>query len=135
MYLSNKLLDQGNISIVVAYQDTYKSNFRDTSDLQSNHEEADTKLIFHAVEAVASGATHLDIHCDDTDVLVLALRRVKMMTPNTRFVSKHRSINLDTLYHYLGSDLAAALPAFHAISGADITGSFSKKGKKSYWYK
>ena len=128
MYLPNRLVDQG--TVIVAYRYTCKSNFCDTSDLQDNHEEADTGLVFHAAEAVASGATHSEIHCDNTDVLVFAHCRVKMMIPNACFLSKHRSINLGTLYHYLCSDLAAALTAFHAISGADITGSFSKKKKK-----
>ena len=105
VYLSKKLLDQGNISqtsIVVAYRDICESNFRDTTNLHSNQEEADTKVILHAVEAVVSRATHIDINCDDTDVLVLALRRAMMMTPKTRFVSKH-FIHFDTLYNYLGT--------------------------------
>ena len=42
-------------------------------------------------------------------------------------------MSLILLQKYLGDDLAAALPAFHALSGADITGSFSKKGKLTCW--
>ena len=38
-------------------------------------EEADTKIILHALDASAQGATQLSIYSPDTDVLVLALRR------------------------------------------------------------
>ena len=57
VYLSKKLLDQGNISqtsIVVAYRDICESNFRDTANLHSNQEVADTKVILHVVETVVS---------------------------------------------------------------------------------
>ena len=85
------------------------------------------------MDATQSGATHIDIYSDDTDVLVLVVRRAKMMTPHPRFISKTRTIDVDLLYDYLGSDISATLPAFHEISGADITGSFSRKGKLTCW--
>ena len=36
-------------------------------------------------------------------------------------------------YGALGDKKAAVLPAFRALSGADVTGSFSGKGKMSCW--
>ena len=54
----------------------------------------------------------MDIYVDDTDVLVLAVRRAKCMTSNTRFEGKHRIIDVDLLHNCLGPDLSAALPAF-----------------------
>ena len=47
----------------------------DFSYLQSNHEEADTKIVLHAVDATTRGATDLRIYSPDTDVFILALRR------------------------------------------------------------
>ena len=58
-----------------------ETTFCNASHLSSKQEEADTKLILHAVDAALWGATHIDTHADDTDVLVLALRRAKMMAP------------------------------------------------------
>ena len=37
------------------------------------------------------------------------------------------------IYETLGCDRAAALPGLHAISGADVTGSFNGKAKTSFW--
>ncbi|XP_068707421.1 zinc finger protein 721-like [Montipora foliosa] len=82
--------------------------------LQSDHKEADTRMILHALDATNDGATKLSIHSPDTDVLVLAIRRYSEMEA-------------------LGPAKTAALPAFHAITGAFNTGSFSGKGKVSSW--
>ena len=85
------------------------------------------------MDSAASGATHIDIFSDDTDVLILAIRRAKMMAQCTRFIGMTRIVDIMLVQKYLGDDVAAALPAFHALSGADITGSFSRKGKLSCW--
>ena len=49
---------------------------------QSNHEEADTKMILHALDASADGVTHFSIHSLDTDVLDQAIRRYPEMCTN-----------------------------------------------------
>jgi len=43
----------------------------------------------------------------------------------------HRIIKLGAIYSTRGDKKAAALPSFHAISGVDVRGSFSGKGKIS----
>ena len=40
---------------------------------------------------------------------------------------------LKSIYSSLGAEVCNALPGLHALSGADITGSFSGKAKKSWW--
>ena len=55
--------------------------------LASNHEEADTKLLLHAVDATISGATSIEIMSPDTDVFVLSLRRFPQLCQNTTFVT------------------------------------------------
>ena len=71
------------------------------------------------------------------DVLVLAIRRCSEMFLNTSFVTgrgtSHRSIKLQPIAEALGPGKKAALPAFHAITGADNTGSLSGKGKVACW--
>lgn len=42
--------------------------------LKSNQEEADTKIILHALDATTNGATQIKIHSPDTDVFILALK-------------------------------------------------------------
>lgn len=59
----------------MAWGSACKVTHEDVAHLQSNQEEADTKMILHALDATANGATQLQIHSSNTDVLVLALRR------------------------------------------------------------
>lgn len=95
---------------------------------------ADTKMFLHALDTTPNGAMELYIHSPDTDILVLPLRRYPELCVKTWFVAgtgdKYRVIGLGSA---LGSVKLAELPEFHAFSGADITGSFSGKGKLSCW--
>ena len=51
-------------------------------------EEADTKLLLHAVDDTVSGATRIDIVSPDTDVFVLALRRHADVCEDTWLVTR-----------------------------------------------
>ena len=122
---------------IVAWGYECKGTEKDMAYLSSNQEDADTKIILHALDATISGATEVRIHSPDTDVLVLSLRRYQELCPNTLFVTgrgqNQRVIKLQPIVSCLGSLKTAALPAFHALTGADNTGSFSGKGKATSW--
>ena len=47
--------------------------------------------------------------------------------------TQQRRIQIKKIYEELGPAKAAALPGFHALTGADITGSFAGKGKLQCW--
>ena len=51
----------------------------------SSYEEADTKIIFHALAVSNYGVSKLDIYSPDTDVLILLLRRYPDLARNTSF--------------------------------------------------
>ena len=110
-----------------------EATHRDVRHLRSTQEEADTKIILHALDTSAQGATQFSKYSPDTDVLVLALRRYPDLCSNSCFVTgtgtSRRVINLKSIADALGPIKTAALPAFHALTGADVTGSFSGKGK------
>ena len=122
---------QSGKQVVVAWGTHCEATHRDMAHLESNHEEADTKLLLHAVDATSSGATTIEIISPDTDVFVLSLRRSSELCENTVFVTgkreHYRKIKLSPIVRALGPERTAALPGFHAWSGADITGSFSGK--------
>jgi len=107
-----------------------------SSSVISNHEEADTMLILHAIYASENHQT-VHIMSPDTDVLILDLRTLPQLGPHTcvinRIGSKRKLVLLQPIYDALGSDVVAALPGFHAFTGCDITGRFAGKGKKSCW--
>ena len=50
------------------------STHRDISYLSSTQEEADTKIILHVLDAKDVGASTLEVHSLDTDVLVLLVQ-------------------------------------------------------------
>ena len=75
-----------------------EATHKDIGHLQSDHEEADKKIILHALRATTDGAADLTIHSIDFDVLVLAIRRSSDVCLNTSFVTgrsvSRRSIKL-----------------------------------------
>ena len=109
----------------------------DVAHLCSSQEEADTRLILHSLGAVCRGATELYIRSPDTDVFILAIYRYHQLCRKTYFVTgvgnKKRVISLGPIVSALGNEKDEALPGFHALSGADITGRFAGKGKLTCW--
>ena len=106
--------------------------------LPSDQEEADNKMVLHALDATANGAMELYIHSPDTDV-GCASKALSRSLCKTSFVfttgDNHRVIGLRPIASALGSVKLAALPAFHAFIGADITGRFSVKRELFLFWK
>jgi hypothetical protein len=141
-YLSKKVLNwaaeaDGDINIVCSWRDKAESNKTDVSHLSSSHEEADTKIVLHAVDATERGATQVSIYSLDTDVFILFVRRFPKLPKHTLFCTgtgiNRREVNVANIYQSMTPLQARALPGLHAVSGADITGSFAGKGKKTFW--
>lgn len=139
-YLAEKLMEKAlaiEKRIVVAWGPHCRATDLRTDHLESIQEEADTKLLLHAVDATQLGASSIAIHLPDTDVFILALRRYPVRCSNTSFVTgtgqRRCVIPLQPIYEKLGPLRAAALPGLHALSGADNTGSFAGKGKLAFW--
>ena len=140
VYLSQKAFHhferEAKTFIVNSRQDVFSNNV-DVQHLRSSQEEADTRIILHSLDAVRRGATKLYIQSPDTDVLVLMIRRYHQLCKDTYFITgvgnKRREIPLEPIVHALGSAKAAALPGFHAFTGADQTGRFAGKGKLTCW--
>lgn len=100
------------------------------------HEEADTRIVFHA-HKVTPGSRIL-IKASDTDVLVILLGNMHKLSESTIFLAtsatKKQSNHLDCincidLALKLGPKLCKSLPAFHAFTGCDYTAAFYNKGK------
>ncbi len=100
----------------------------------SSQEEADTLMILHAVEARELGYT-VHIYTQDTDVLLLALRRNDQLGDNAGVLmgtsDRRRLISLQPIYDCLGPNKANALCKWHALTGCDTTGHIRGKSKKA----
>jgi len=86
--LAQKVMERGEAKgkqIIVVWTTECKAAHKDVSHLQSDHEEADTKIVLHALDATADGATELSIYSPDNDVLVLAIGRYPETCPKYKF--------------------------------------------------
>jgi hypothetical protein len=135
-YLARKLIvyyTPSQKNVVVSTHEGVICNHGDLSSLSSNHEEADTVIILHAIYAASHQRT-IHILSPDTDVLVLAIRRLPQLGSDTCVIrARNKPVLLQPTYDALGENLAAALPGFHAFTGCDTVGRFYGKGKQTCW--
>ena len=75
--------------MVVVYSCECKENNKDMSYLKSDHEEADTKIVLHVLDAITNGATEIRTHSPGTDIddSILFLSRYPDLCQNTVFVT------------------------------------------------
>ena len=103
-----------------------------------SHEEADTRMLLHVVDAVNQGHTKVSIRTVDTDVVVLAVTACEHLNieelwiafatgKNFRFLAAHE------MAVTLGPNKCRGLSFFHAFTGCDNVSCFGGKGKTTAW--
>lgn len=102
-----------------------------------DHEEADTRLILHALHCSQKGHRRVFIRSVDTDVVVLAVASFHRLSLDELWVAfgvkkNYRLIPAHELATALG-EKANALLFFHAFTGSDTTSSFNGIGKVTAW--
>ena len=102
------------------------------------HEEADTRLMVHVLDASCCGHRRLMIRTSDTDVVVLAVSIVSKIPAEDLWVAhgtgKHlQNIAVHTIAAALGRERAFVLPMFHALTSCDTVSFFAGRGKKTAW--
>ena len=89
----------------------------------SNHEEADTKLIFHA--GLSNEKKQLSIVAKDTDLfllLIFALGHLEsFLSPRHMKIDCNQFINITIIYDNLGSEISDNIPKLHATIGCETT--------------
>ena len=103
-----------------------------------NHEEADTRLILHALHCAEHGHRRILIRSVDTDVEVLSIAAFHALSIDQQWIAfgvkKHyRYIAIHAIANKLGQENSRALPFFQWLTGCDTTSSFSSVGKKTAW--
>ena len=110
-----------------------KDSHSDVADLMSNHEEADTRMLYHA-----NPETRIIIQSPDTDVLVssaaqFASNALKELWFCTGVKYLLRLVPVHNVCQKLGERVLAALPAFQSLSSCDSNSSISGIGKTKAW--
>ena len=98
----------------------------DVAELQSTQEEADTRLILHAIYSVKQdGVKRVVVHASDTDVIVICIYYAfKMQDQLSEVWVRSGSDNylpIHLIAQSLGDTVSLALPFIHSLSGRDIT--------------
>ncbi|KAK5642435.1 hypothetical protein RI129_008602 [Pyrocoelia pectoralis] len=101
-----------------------------------NHEEADTKIIFHICQ-MDNDVSDVLIKTSDTDILIVMLGNMDHLRNNNlkiymEYGTMHSKkwINISELQITLGPLLCQSLPGFHALTGCDFNPYFLRRGEK-----
>ena len=109
---------------------------KEETELECDHEEADTRIIFHL--ARMHQHENVLVRSSDTDVMVVLLSNMCKLPVNVKNVylqlgnitsGSKRLLNVTALYNTLGNDLSRALTTFHMFTGSDHTPAFFRRGK------
>ena len=109
----------------------------DTTSLQPcQHEEADTRMVLHLMDADKHGYRNAMLRNVDADVVVLAIAAVSQLNMNELWVAFGVGRNLRYLPAHamaaaLGPLKSKSLPIFHSITGCDTVSSFNGIGEKT----
>ena len=103
-------------------------------------EEADTRMLLHAVNSTKQGCRRILVRTVDTDVV---LRRCQYRQKTDRWTvhcviwngKTFRHLDTTHIAQKLGkyNDKCHLLPAFHALTGCDTTSGFAGRGKRTAW--
>ena len=102
------------------------------------HEEADTRIIVHYVDALKRGHRKIMIRTVDTDVVVLSIAAFALHPADELWIAFGTGAHYRFLpvHHYattLGPLKSRALPYFHAFTGCDTVSFMAGRGKKTAW--
>ena len=104
-------------------------------DLETSQEEADTRIMLHAVHAANDDNAAVVISADDTDVFLLAISFFDQIQASVFIKSgtKARTTYVDVgkVSTTWGSDTCKGILGLHAFTGCDTVSSFAGKGKLS----
>ena len=102
--------------------------------LQCNHEEADTRLILHAIMC----ATDVVVVCKDTDVLILMVWAHHKFNVEQHLYMKYerdKFADIGKICEHLGPEICSNILSIHAISGCDTTSYMHRVGKVRFMRK
>ena len=107
----------------------------DVYDLYGAHDEADTRVAFHAVHVEQLNSDNIVIRCNDKDILIIMLSNIQ------KFSQCHVWLDMGLYYNKSRTfidvkgtadklNFIQALPGIYAFTGCDCTPAFFRKGKK-----
>ena len=100
------------------------------------HEEADSKIIYHACSI--ADQSNIVIRGSDTDIMIIMLGNMLQLKNTSSHIwmlagtgNNERFIDITKMYEQFGELLSKSLVGFHAFTGCDYNTAFFNKGKKT----
>ncbi|KAJ8358200.1 hypothetical protein AAFF_G00026150 [Aldrovandia affinis] len=110
-----------------------KDQWAEVASLQSNQEEADTRMILNAAHAAEEGYSAVVVTADDTDVLLLCLANYADIScplfQNCGTKNRVRYLDITKLRQALGDCVCNAVIGMYALTGCDTLSAFAGRGK------
>ena len=109
---------------------------------QCDHEEADTRMLIHLLDALWNGCTNCLVRTVDTDVLVILLGKFHHLVALCQDVNvwvafgsgkNYTHYHINAIYEDLGREKCLSLSVFHCFTSCDTTSAFFGRAKKSAW--
>ena len=113
--------------------------FPSTSMPDCTHEESDTRIVVHIIDAIRKGMKSICIRTVDTDILTILISQFhflkdlcKDLELNVAFGVRKNFVvySVNTICSTLGLDKSKLMSIFHTFSGCDTTSSFHGRGRK-----
>ena len=117
---------------------TSSTSMENLTHLTCNHEEADTRIILHACDAVSKSFNRLLVRCRDTDVLLLLVHFVGTIKDVETWMiagtaKQRKCYPVHTMTERLPAPIIDNIVGFHALTGCVTTSSFTGFGKRKCW--
>ena len=139
--ISDRIVDEeypGRV-IVTCDDEVLLSAHCDLARLMScTHEEADTRVFAHASDGTEHGINKILLRTLDTDVVVIGISMAQEIGFDWLLFAfgsgtTFRYIDATAMAQALADAKCGGLPAFHALTGCDLTSPFDGKGKRTAW--
>ena len=134
------ILQESDVILVVTFNDSILSNAVLNEPLISSctSEEADQRIIRHAINLIDKGYQHFQIRSADTDVTILSVAHSKIIFSNGVNVlnvncGSGKFYNVKSISVQLSADVCKALLFFHAFTGCDTVSSSYNHGKCKFF--
>ena len=107
----------------------------ETTTLCATHEEADTRIVLHAIHSQADTVV---VSASDTDVLILHIAHRDKMTSTRVYMrsgtaKRRKYIPVHEIHNKLPQAVVKSLLPFHAVTGCDVTSQIGKRSKATTW--
>ena len=128
-------VDNTCVRLETDWMDTGELKVSECLELYGDHDEADTRVAFHAYHAEKFDPGNTVIRCNDTNILVIMLSNIHHFVSSSVWLDVGLEHNNSRKYINLketarNCNYVKALPGVYAISGLDFIPAWARKGKK-----